>query len=132
MTRRIKKSLLILYITQTIESSPSHVTDDRPIKTLVAALVSVQSLMKTQTSHMNSMKVLKLLYRTLSILPSTLKEGCYINRSLLTLSTVIRKLRYNIFSLILLWTTDACLKVSIKCCLSNHKKNIGNRGNHAT
>eukprot|EP00250_Pteridium_aquilinum_P009122 c18455_g1_i1 orf=599-1855(+) len=63
----------------TIESSPRAMTDEGPIKSLIAVLnfVDLAGSERVSLTHSEG---------------TTLKEGCYINRSLLTLSTVIRKL----------------------------------------
>eukprot|EP00250_Pteridium_aquilinum_P013810 c21587_g2_i1 orf=944-3772(+) len=62
-----------------IESSPRVVSDDRPVKSLIAVLnfVDLAGSERASLTHSEGTR---------------LKEGCYINRSLLTLSTVIRKL----------------------------------------
>ncbi|KAH7280988.1 hypothetical protein KP509_36G024200 [Ceratopteris richardii] len=62
-----------------IESSPRVVSDERPMKSLIAVLnfVDLAGSERASLSHSEGMR---------------LKEGCYINRSLLTLSSVIRKL----------------------------------------
>ncbi|MCO5591245.1 hypothetical protein L7F22_045226 [Adiantum nelumboides] len=62
----------------TIESSPRAMTEG-PIKSLIAALnfVDLAGSERVSLTHSEG---------------TTLKEGCYINRSLLTLSSVIRKL----------------------------------------
>ncbi|KAH7425157.1 hypothetical protein KP509_11G042300 [Ceratopteris richardii] len=63
----------------TIESSPRAMADEGPMKSLIAALnfVDLAGSERVSLTHSEG---------------TTLKEGCYINRSLLTLSTVIRKL----------------------------------------
>nr|AMS24222.1 kinesin 7-IIa protein [Marsilea vestita] len=63
----------------TIERSSRVVCDERPGKSLVAALnfVDLAGSERASLTHSEG---------------TTLKEGCYINRSLLSLSTVIRKL----------------------------------------
>nr|AMS24223.1 kinesin 7-IIb protein [Marsilea vestita] len=63
----------------TIESSPRIVADDKPSKSLLAVLNFVDLAGSERASLTNSEG-------------TRLKEGCYINRSLLTLSSVIRKL----------------------------------------
>lgn len=62
-----------------IESSPRAMTAKGPIKSLIATLnfVDLAGSERVSLTHSEG---------------TTLKEGCYINRSLLTLSTVIRKL----------------------------------------
>lgn len=62
-----------------IESSPRVLSDDRPVKSLIAVLnfVDLAGSERASLTHSEGTR---------------LKEGCYINRSLLTLSTVIRKL----------------------------------------
>ncbi|KAH7288052.1 hypothetical protein KP509_31G009400 [Ceratopteris richardii] len=62
-----------------IESSPRLMSDETPVKSLVAVLnfVDLAGSERASLSHSDGIR---------------LKEGCYINRSLLTLSTVIRKL----------------------------------------
>ncbi|KAI5055753.1 hypothetical protein GOP47_0029274 [Adiantum capillus-veneris] len=62
-----------------IESSPRLLSDDRPVKSLIAVLNFVDLAGSERASLSQSEG-------------TRLKEGCYINRSLLTLSTVIRKL----------------------------------------
>lgn len=63
----------------TIESSPRAMTEEGPIKSLIAVLnfVDLAGSERVSLTHSEG---------------TTLKEGCFINRSLLTLSTVIRKL----------------------------------------
>lgn len=62
-----------------IESSPRVASDERPVKSLIATLNFVDLAGSERASLSQSEG-------------ARLKEGCYINRSLLTLSTVIRKL----------------------------------------
>ena len=101
---------------QSIESSPRIVADDGPVKSLIASLVSLLSLdgifllfdswaiifilglRKVRTFLQNFVDLAGSERASFPHSEGTrLKEGCYINRSLLTLSTVIRKLRYATF-----------------------------------
>lgn len=116
-----------VYWIQSIESSPRVASDDRPVKSLIAVLVSLclfacksvsfwydMDVMdwgsqlitscdlaaqfwskKVKTSVQNFVDLAGSERASLTHSEGTrLKEGCYINRSLLTLSTVIRKLRW--------------------------------------